>query len=135
MKKSGIFSVTPIFTGSPDIKKPQLALVLFFFWFFCFVFFKCASFSQLLCPTIFCLKWSSLCTADKSDWSRWYGFYQGFQCNMALLAWVKGTFNDEEDLQSSVQPIMHCIIGYIRLRVSSILLSNLKFGILLNLPN
>ena len=54
-----------------------------------------------------------------------------------LLALIKGTFNGEEglELKSSAQSIMHRIIGYIRLRVSGILLSNWKSGILPNLPN
>ena len=54
-----------------------------------------------------------------------------------LLARIKGTFNGEEGhrQKSSVQSIMHRIIGYYRLSVSGILLSDLKFGILLKLPN
>ena len=66
-----------------------------------------------------------------------YGSYQAFQCNMILLPWIKGNFNDEKGLgqKSPVQSIMHDIVGYIRLRVSGILLSNWKIGILLNLPN
>ena len=54
-----------------------------------------------------------------------------------FLAWIKGTFNDEEGLgqKSSVQSVMHRIIEYIRLRVPGILLSNWKFGILPSLPN
>ena len=61
---------------------------------------------------------SWLCTIDKSYCSRWYDSYQAFQCNMILLAWIKGTFNGEEGLgkKSSVQSIMHRIIGYIRFR-------------------
>ena len=56
---------------------------------------------------------------------------------MMLLARIKGTFNDEEGhrQKSSVQSIMHRTIGYYRLSVSGILLSDLKFGILLKLPN
>ena len=39
-----------------------------------------------------------------------------------LLAWIKGTCNGEEGLgqKSSIQSIMHRIIGYIRLRMSGI---------------
>ena len=56
---------------------------------------------------------------------------------MMLLARIKGTFNGEEGhrQKSSVQSIMHRIIGYYRLSVSGTLLSNWKFGMLLNLPN
>ena len=51
-----------------------------------------------------------------------------------LLNWIKGTFNGEEGhrQKSSVQSIMHRIIGYYRLiSVSGILLSNWKFEMLL----
>ena len=86
---------------------------------------------------IFVWNRSWLCTTDKSYYSRWYDSYQAFQCNMMLLAWIKGIFNGEEGLgeKCSVQSVMHRIIRYIRLRVSGILLSNRKFRILLNLPN
>ena len=39
---------------------------------------------------------SWLCTTDKSCCSRWHNSYQAFQCNMMLLAWIKGTFNGED---------------------------------------
>ena len=54
-----------------------------------------------------------------------------------LLAGTKGTFNDEEGLaqKSSVQSIMHCIVGYIRLWVSGIYLCYWKLGTLLDLLN
>ena len=55
-----------------------------------------------------------------------------------LLDWIKGTFNGEEGhrQKSSVQSIMHRIIGYYRLAsVSGILLSNWKFENIANLPN
>ena len=47
---------------------------------------------------------------------------------MMLLARIKGTFNGEEGhrQKSSVQSIMHRIIGDYRLSVSGILLSNWK---------
>ena len=50
-----------------------------------------------------------------------------------LLDWIKGTINGEEGHKqtSSVQSIIHRIIGYYRFSVSSILLFNWKFGILL----
>ena len=50
-----------------------------------------------------------------------------------LLAWIKGNFNGEEGhrQKSPEQSIVHRIIGYYGLSVSSILLSNCKFGILL----
>ena len=60
---------------------------------------------------------SWLCKTDKSYCSRWYdSSSQAFQYNMVLLAWIKGTFNGEEGLgqKSSVQSIMHRLIGYIR---------------------
>ena len=78
---------------------------------------------------------SWLCTTDKTYCFRWYDSYRAFQCNRMLLAWIKGTFNSEEGFwqESSVQSVMHRIIGYTR--VSSILYSNWKFEILLNLPN
>ena len=74
--------------------------------------------------------WS--CTIDKIYCSTWYDSYQAFQCNMILLAGIKGTFNGKEGhrQKSSVKSIMHGIIGYYRLSMSGILLSNWKFGIL-----
>ena len=56
---------------------------------------------------------------------------------MILLARIKGTLTVEKGhrQKSSVQSIMHRIIGYYRLSVSGTPLSNWKFGILLNLPN
>ena len=51
-----------------------------------------------------------------------------------LLAWIKNeTFNAQEGYRqkSSVQSIVHRIIGYYRLSVSEILLSICKSGILL----
>ena len=41
-----------------------------------------------------------------------------FNVTWCFLAWIKGTFNGEKGLghKSSVQSIMHRIIGYIRYR-------------------
>ena len=130
---AGVFSVTPIFTGQLILKNLNESE--------CYNLFpKVLHLVNYFVEQFFVWNRSWLCTTDISYCFGWYDSYQAFQCNMMFLAWIKGTFNDEEGLgqKSSVQSIMHHsimhrIIGYIR--VSAILLSNWKFEILLNLPN
>ena len=106
---------------STDIKKPQLisrSAIIFFP--------KVLHLVNYFIEQFFVWNKSWLSTTDKSYCSRWYDSYQGFQCDMMLLAWINGTFNIEEGLgqNSTVQSIMHHITEYINFRVSGIVLCN-----------